>query len=116
MLPEPSMFRLLLVVTSLALAASPSLVGAQPSSAEGDPAQASVAPTLPGGVAGVPDPRELVATTDVVTRDDRGGTTIRAIKLTAGILLDGLLAEPVYRTVSAITGLIQLMPEEGAPA
>jgi hypothetical protein len=116
MLPNPSTSRLLIVATSLALVASASPAGAQRASAEGDPTQAAVASTLPGGVAGVPDPRELVGTTDVVTRDDRGGTTIRAIKLTEGIRLDGLLDEPVYRTVTAITGLIQLMPDEGAPA
>jgi hypothetical protein len=53
---------------------------------------------------------------DVVTRNDQGGTTVRAIKLTEGIRLDGVLDEPVYAIVAAITGLVQLMPDEGAPA
>ena len=52
----------------------------------------------------------------MVTRNDQGGTTVRAIKLTEGIRLDGVLDEPVYATVAAITGLVQLMPDEGAPA
>ena len=53
---------------------------------------------------------------EVVSRDEQGRATVRAIKLTEGIRLDGLLNEPVYRSVSAITGFIQLMPDEGAPA
>ena len=65
-----------------------------------------------GLVDGPPPPRPP----DVVSRDDQGRTTIRAIKLTEGIRLDGVLDEPVYRTVSAITGFVQLMPDEGAPA
>ena len=52
----------------------------------------------------------------MVSRDEQGRATVRAIKLTEGIRLDGLLNEPVYRSVSAITGFIQLMPDEGAPA
>ena len=89
-------------------------------------------------VAGVPHPRELVGTgstitaeelrspgpegpaaplpPDVVSRDDRGGVTIRAISLTAGIQLDGVLDEPVYQDIVPITGFVQLMPDEGAPA
>ncbi len=53
---------------------------------------------------------------EVVTRDERGRTTVRAIKLAAGIRLDGQLDEEVYQTVPPITGLIQRLPVEGAPA
>ena len=89
-------------------------------------------------VAGVPHPRELVGTGStitagelrsqdlegpvgplpphVVSRSASGGVTIRAIKLTAGLRLDGALDEPVYQDVVPITGLVQLMPDEGAPA
>ena len=49
-------------------------------------------------------------------RDPRGQTTVEAIRLNNGIQLDGVLDEPVYRTTSAVTGFIQLMPDEGAPA
>ena len=52
----------------------------------------------------------------VISRDERGRATVRAIKLTEGIRLDGQLDEPVYQTVAAITGFIQQMPDEGAPA
>ena len=112
---------------------------AQRSSPDSASAQAPVAPAKGDRVAGVPDPRELVGTgstvsdgglarsgrllgpapplpPEVVSRDARGLATIRAIKLTEGIRLDGVLDEPVYHSVSAITGLVQLMPDEGAPA
>ena len=135
----PGTAKLGTVVTALAVAGSPSLAGAQRPSASGDPSQTAVSQTAPDRVAGVPDPRELVGTgstlsagglaqlyprvspvpplpPDVVSRDDQGRTTIRAIKLREGLRLDGMLDEPVYQTVSAITGFIQLMPDEGAPA
>ena len=42
--------------------------------------------------------------------------TVRAIKLSDDIHLDGRLDEPVYQTVPPITDFIQQMPDEGAPA
>ena len=51
---------------------------------------------------------------EVVTRDDQGRATVRAIRLAEGIQLDGQLDEAVYRTVPAITDLIQQVPVEGA--
>ena len=130
---------LMTIVTSLALVGSPAVPRAQRSTPESETAKAAAPATSPDQVAGVPDPREVSANPstvsgsglaqlglvdgpppplppDVVSRDDRGRATIRAIKLTEGIRLDGQLDEPVYQTVSAITGLVQLMPDEGAPA
>ena len=52
----------------------------------------------------------------VVSRDDQGRATVRAIKLDEGIQLDGQLDEAVYQDVPAITDFVQLMPVEGAPA
>ena len=88
--------------------------------------------------AGVPHPRELVGNQStltrgelpaaglagptpplppaVVARDGDGRATVRAIKLTEGIRLDGRLDEPVYASIEPITGLVQSMPDEGAPA
>ncbi|MYN66102.1 MAG: carbohydrate binding family 9 domain-containing protein [Acidobacteria bacterium] len=51
-----------------------------------------------------------------MTRDEAGRTTVRAIRLDEGIRLDGVLDEPVYETVPAITGFIQQVPDIGAPA
>ena len=51
---------------------------------------------------------------EVVTRDEQGRATVRAIRLAEGIQLDGQLDEAVYRTVPAITDFIQQVPVEGA--
>ena len=53
---------------------------------------------------------------EVVARDDEGGTTVRATRLTQEIRLDGRLDEAAYRAVRPITGFIQQIPDEGAPA
>ena len=53
---------------------------------------------------------------EVVARDDEGGTTVRATRLTQEIRLDGRLDEAAYRTVRPITAFIQQIPDEGAPA
>ncbi len=52
----------------------------------------------------------------VMTRDEEGRTTVRAIRLDGGIRLDGVLDEPVYETVPAITDFIQQVPDIGASA
>ena len=64
-----------------------------------------------GAVAGPPPPLPP----ELVSRDDRGQATVRAIKLVEGIRLDGRLDEPVYQTIPAIEGFVQQMPDEGAP-
>ena len=51
-----------------------------------------------------------------MTRDDQGRVTVRAVRLEDGIQLDGVLDEPVYDAVPAITGFTQLIPDTGAPA
>ena len=51
-----------------------------------------------------------------MNRDEQGRVTVRALRLDGGIDLDGVLDEAVYRTVLAITGFIQLVPDAGAPA
>ena len=53
---------------------------------------------------------------EVITHDDQGRATVRAIKLTREIRLDGRLDEEVYKTVVPIDGFIQQVPDEGAPA
>ena len=53
---------------------------------------------------------------EVMTRDEEGRTTVRAIRLAEGLRLDGVLDEGVYETVPPITGFIQQVPDIGAPA
>ena len=52
----------------------------------------------------------------VMSRDERGRVTVRAVRLDEGIRLDGVLDEPAYAEVPAVTGFVQLMPDAGAPA
>ena len=49
----------------------------------------------------------------VITRDG-GRATVRAVRLSAPLRVDGKLDEEVYRTVPAITDFIQNVPTEGA--
>ena len=49
----------------------------------------------------------------MITRDDRGNATVRAIRLTAPIQLDGVLSEPIYREVQSISDFVQVLPDEG---
>ena len=52
----------------------------------------------------------------VINRDDRGNATVRAIRLSEPIRLDGRLNEAVYQTVLPLTGFLQTLPDEGEPA
>jgi hypothetical protein len=53
---------------------------------------------------------------EVVSRDDAGRATVRAIALSEPLHLDGKLDENVYYTVPAISDFLQQVPREGAPA
>ena len=94
----------LLCAGALGLAAAPSLAaqsqpdanaGAAPSRFDGPPA-----PVAP----------------EVITRDELGNATIRAVRITTPIDIDGRLDEPLYREAQAIGDFVQVLPEEGAPA
>jgi len=51
----------------------------------------------------------------VVSRDESGNATIRAVRLTEPIRLDGNLDEAFYSEVPAISDFIQAVPDNGAP-
>jgi hypothetical protein len=51
-----------------------------------------------------------------VTRDENGRATVRAVRLTEPLRLDGRLDETVYTTVPPMDGFLQQVPQEGAPA
>ena len=53
---------------------------------------------------------------EVISRDAQGRATIRAVRLSEGIRLDGNLDEEVYRTVPPITDYVQNVPDVGQPA
>jgi hypothetical protein len=51
---------------------------------------------------------------ETITRDARGRATVRAIKLSEPLRLDGQLDEEVYRTTKPFGGLLQVAPKYGA--
>ena len=53
---------------------------------------------------------------EVMTRDEQGRATVRAVRLAEGIDLDDVLDGAVYGAVPAISGFIQLTPDVGAAA
>ena len=52
----------------------------------------------------------------VITRNAAGQATVRAIKLSAPLTLDGVLDEEVYAREAPFGGLIQAAPDDGEPA
>ena len=51
---------------------------------------------------------------EVITRDDRGQATVRAVRVTEGHRIDGVLDEEFYETTISMSGFIQTLPIEGA--
>ena len=129
--------RVLLALASCFALSVSAVAGAQPLTQSSTSIEAGLV-TMAESSAGVPHPRELADSSsavqprelapaesiggppapvppEVVARDDLGQATVRAIKLTEGIRLDGRLDELVYQTIPAIEGFVQQMPDEGAP-
>jgi hypothetical protein len=52
----------------------------------------------------------------VITRDDRGGATLRAVRIDKPLKIDGELDEEVYQDVSGAGGFIMQEPREGEQA
>jgi hypothetical protein len=52
----------------------------------------------------------------VITRGEDGRATLRAIRLSQPLRIDGLLDESLYEDVPAISDFIQMEPQSGAPA
>ena len=75
-------------------------------------AAAVLAPDLPADFDGPPPP----VPPEVVTRDEAGRATVRAVALSEPLRLDGRLDEDVYETVPPVSGLIQVEPDAGLPA
>jgi len=53
---------------------------------------------------------------NTLSRDDRGGATVRAVPLRSAWVLDGILDEVIYQESLPANGFIQQIPDEGAPA
>ena len=51
-----------------------------------------------------------------MSRDAEGRVTVRAVRLTEPLVIDGLLRDPIYSQVPAISDFVQQEPNEGEPA
>jgi hypothetical protein len=68
---------------------------------------------VPALVADAPPPPRPPAT---ISRDDAGHVTVRAVRLTQPIRLDGILDEAHYRDVPPMSDFVQVEPRPGEPA
>ena len=88
-----------IVAAVLAMLAVPPSAAAQPTAAVALPL-APAPPVLP----------------ETISRDDQGRATVRAIRLTAPMRIDGRLDEVIYQEVRPASGFIQMEPDGGQPA
>ncbi len=101
-------FRALLTAALVAPAAG----WGQPAELDGREQDQGAAPAASVTVRG-PAPPDLP---EMVRRDDAGGATMRAIRLTEPLDFDGRLDDAIYDRVPGVGGFIQALPLEGEPA
>ena len=78
-------------------------------------ARAQGVPEAGGGGTATQGPTPPVAPA-VVSRDDAGNATVRAVRVQEPLGIDGNLDEAFYQSTPAISDLFQSVPDEGAPA
>jgi hypothetical protein len=106
------------VVTLLSIACVSAVAGfaeaGQSTSSKPPPAPTApqTAVDIPFAIDGPPPP----VAPEIITRDESGRATIRAVQLTSPLGVDGQLDEEIYVTVPPMSGLIQMEPQEGAPS
>jgi hypothetical protein len=88
-------------------------------------ASQAAAPVLPVSAASLAESLDLPFDFDgppapvppaVIARDASGGATVRAVRLTAPLRIDGQLDEAVYATLLPVSDFIQIEPQEGSAA
>ena len=79
-------------------------------------ARAGAAGFAPGVAAGAIDGPPAPVPPEVFTRDADGRVTMRAFRLGGELELDGALREAIYEQIQPVTGFVQQLPIEGAPA
>jgi len=108
-----SRFRRLAWTAAFMIAASDAPAEEQIGAAAPGAPPAPIALALPPEYDGPPAP----LSPDVINRSaDSTRATIRAVRLTTPLRIDGSLDEETYRTVAPISDFIQQEPQEGAPA
>ncbi|MGE3507614.1 MAG: DUF5916 domain-containing protein, partial [Vicinamibacterales bacterium] len=78
------------------------------------PVAAATTPVAPSSIVISGPPPPVAPAT--ISRDSSGRATLRATRLTAPLRIDGILDEPMYESVQAMSDFIQNDPLEGAPA
>ena len=89
----------------------PALGSSAGASAPAAPARLPAVDAGVAAVAGAPPPPVLPAT---LSRNDAGQATVRAVRLTGTLALDGILDEAIYRTIDPISDFVQYEPVHGA--
>ncbi len=77
---------------------------------------AGAAGFAPGVAAGAIDGPPAPVPPEVFTRDADGRVTMRAFRLDGELELDGALREAIYERIQPVSGFVQQLPIEGAPA
>ena len=102
------------------LAARRESASVSPAAAPSVTASTAIAPVPPATVADLPsvviDGPPPPVPPAVVSRDAAGRVTVRAVRVTTSLRVDGNLDEPVYDDVAALTDFVQQEPLQGAPA
>jgi hypothetical protein len=83
---------------------------------EGAPAGSVSVPTLPLELPFAFDGAPAPVPPEVISRDPSGRVTVRAVRVSVPLRIDGRLDEPLYATVPSISDFIQVEPQEGMPA
>jgi hypothetical protein len=102
----------IVVVAAILAVARTALAGQDPVVPVTDSVDSPLAYSLPVDFAGPPPP----IAPEVITRDQDGRATVRAIHLTAPLRIDGGLDEALYRDVAPMSDFFQVEPQAGAPA
>ena len=100
------------IVAAMLVVARAGAAGQDPIAPATSIVESPIAYGLPGDFVGPPPP----IAPDVITRDGEGHATLRAVRLTVPLRIDGGLDEALYREVPPISEFIQVEPQPGAPA
>ena len=111
-----SLRRTVIALAILCLAPLPAsmAVAGTPQGPLPQPAASAASSTLvPASAAAVVDGPPAPVAPAVITRDEKGGATLRAVRIDRPLKIDGRLDEEVYRTVPAAGDFIMQEPRDG---
>ncbi len=95
-------------------APAPVMLAQAPAAAAAGPAAVTRGAMAPSAGAAVTPPPPVLP--DTISRDDQGRATVRAVRVTAPVRIDGRLDEAIYHTVHPASNFIQMEPRGGQPA